>query len=192
MFPLPDETIAKHLALKELRVGAARTEGRGSHVLAWWLVSVEPSFDSSWAIGALHEEEWTGGPTPDRVTVRGFVVDADGAAVAPLHTDEVLVGLGTLNPFQVEPTRRVKVCNADIWCEMATVDGLGYRLRWGTRADEGAFRCSNPEADWLVEFERVLFRFAHRVVTDSAVVRFEEQLRCWAEYRDGLGGTPPT
>jgi hypothetical protein len=142
----------------------------------------------SWAVGALHEEVWTGGPDPDAVTARGFVADADGAAVAPLVRDEGLAALGRLDPFRVAPTPRVKMFNQDRWVEMATLDGRGYSVSRGTRATEGQFRFSTPEAGRLVEFERVLFGFARRLVLASGVGRFEDQLQCWAEYREPLRG----
>jgi hypothetical protein len=190
MLPVPDDQLAQHLGLESLRVGAGPV-GQGNRptaprVLAWWSVSVEPSFNRWWAVGAVHEEVWTGGPDPDAVTARGFVADADGAALAPLAADEGLDALGRLDPFRVAPTPRTKMLIRDVWVEVTTIDGLGYAVRWGTRATEGQFRFSNPEADWLVDFERVLFGFARKVVLASGVGRFEDQLRCWAEYREPL------
>jgi hypothetical protein len=190
MLPVFDDQLAQHLGLEALQVGAGPVgqAGRPSapRVLAWWSVSVEPSFDRSWAVGALHEEVWTGGPDPEAVTARGFVADADGAAVAPLAADEGLAALGRLDPFRVAPTHRTKMLNRDVWVEMTTLDGLGYRVRWGSQATEGQFRFSNPNAGWLVDVERVLFGFARRVVLASGVGRFEDQLQCWAEYREPL------
>jgi hypothetical protein len=187
MFPIPDERLAQHLGLTELCVGASRTDAADPSVLAWWLVSVEPSFSRSWTVGVIHEETWTDGPYPDSVTARGFVADLDGAAVAPLSSDPILECLGRLDPFRIEPTHRVKVANADWWVEAHTLDGLGYSLRWETQAVHGArFRFSNPRAERLMEFERVLFRFAREIVAASGVGGFEEQLRCWVGYRDVL------
>ena len=190
MLPVFDEHLAKHLGLSELRVGAERLGPRRAaealQVLAWWSVSVEPSFTPSWAVGALHEEEWGGGPDPGRVVARGFVADADGAAVAPLAADEVLGALGRLDPFRVEPASRTRVFGSQMWVEMGTLDGLGYALRWETKATEGRLRFANPRAEWLMGFERVLFRFAARVVAASGARRFGEQLRCWARYREPL------
>jgi hypothetical protein len=187
MPPVLEEQLAKHLGLAELRVGAESGPG-AQQVLAWWWVNVLPSFDRSWVVGAVHEEEWKSGPTAARVPVRGFVADADGAAVAERDTDEVLAALGALNPFRAEPTKRVRAQwgEHEAWFEMRTVDGLGYRLQWGTRATEGAFSFSNPEADWLIAFERVLYRFAGSVVSAAGVPRFKKQLRRWVGYWDEL------
>jgi hypothetical protein len=194
VLPIFDEQLAKHLGLDALRVGAGRTNSiTGPRVLVWWSVNVEPSFAPSWVVGALHEEEWSGGPDPERITIRGFVADAAGAAIAPLDADEVLGELGRLNPFQVAPTHREKAFGfgKEMWCEMGSLDGLGYLLRWGTRATEGQFRFANPHVGWLDEFERVLFRFASRVITASGVGRFEEQLECWADYRESVVSAEP-
>jgi hypothetical protein len=151
------------------------------------MASVEPSFDPSWVIGAVHEELWTAGPSPDWVAVRGFVADVEGAAVAPLEVDAALEAFGQLNPFRVEPAYRTKFVNVDIWFESAITDGLGYAVRWETKAvRRGAFAFSNPVAAWLLPFERLLFRFAQQVVSGSGATRFENQLRCWAEYRDAV------
>jgi hypothetical protein len=60
-------------------------------------------------------------------------------------------------------------------------------VRWATRATEGGFRFSNPRADWLLDFERVLYRFARRVVAASGESRFEAQLALWVERRPALG-----
>lgn len=192
MIPVFDDQLAKHLGIHGLHVGAGRAEGAGGpRILAWWSVSVEPSFSRSWAIGALHEEEWTHGPDPDRITARGFVADRDGAAVARLEADEVLEALGRLNLFQLAPTHRMKVIGRELWLEAATLDGLGYSVRWGTRATRGRFRFSNPRFEWLEDFERVLFRFARRVITASGVGRFEEQLECWASYQASVRSIEP-
>jgi hypothetical protein len=187
MFPVSDEQIARYLGLERLRVGARSGTGRGQ-VLAWWWVNVGPSFDHNWAVGAIHEEEWTCGPTSEVTAIRGFVADADGAAVVALTTDSALMALGTLNPFRVEPTTRQRVQwgEHEAWVETRTADGLAYWLRWGTRATEGTAFFANPEAGWLVEFERVLFRFARQVVSKSKVRRFQKQLRTWIRYRKEL------
>ena len=74
----------------------------------------------------------------------------------------------------------------EMWVETATLDGLGYNVRWGTRAAVGHFRFSNPRAAWLEEFERVLFQFARQIVAASGAARFESQLVRWAEYREPL------
>src|SRR5919198_1332936 len=105
----PDR-LAEHLGLDELCVGAHRRGARPGadprQVLAWWVVTVEPSFHPPLAVGAVHEEEWTGGPHADRVAARGFVVGLDGAAVAPVDADPIPEALGRLNPFQVVPAYR--------------------------------------------------------------------------------------
>lgn len=145
----------------------------------------------------MHEEEWTGGPDPDRVLARGFVADATSAAVAPRAVDDVLDALGRLNPFRPAPTPRQKVVMIgagkaeEMWVGTASLDGLGYTVRWGTRATEGHFRFSNPHAAWLEEFERVLFRFARHVVAVSGASRFESQLGCWVECREPLKHAEP-
>jgi hypothetical protein len=198
VLPVFDEQLAANLGLDELRVGAGRAGVDGSpQVLAWWAVGVEPSFARSWVVGAVYEEEWTGGPDPDRVSARGFVADAGGAAVAPLATNEVLDALGRLNPFRLVPTSRQKVVMVgtgraeEMWVGTATRDGLGYNVRWETRATAGHFRFSNPQARCLEEFERVLFHFARQVVAASGALRFESQLECWAEYREPLKHAEP-
>jgi hypothetical protein len=105
--------------------------------------------------------------------------------VAVLDADPVLEELGQLNPFRLEPTWRERV--GDRWCEAVTLDGVGYTLRWGTRAVRGGrFAFPNPSAPWLLQLERVLFCFARQVVSASAVVRFNEQLRCWVKYRESV------
>jgi hypothetical protein len=198
MLPIIDEQLAAHLGLDELRVGAGRVGADvGPQVLAWWTVSVEPSFAHSCVVGAVYEEEWTGGPGPDRVAIRGFVADRDGAAISPLVADEVLDALGRLNPFRATPTPRQKVVMIgmgraeQMWVGTASRDGLGYTVRWGTRAAEGHFRFSNPRAVWLEEFEHVVFRFAQRVVATSGASRFESPLGCWADYREPLKQVEP-
>jgi len=80
----------------------ARTTAR--RFLAWWSVSVEPSFARSWAVGAVHERSGLAAPTPTGVG-RGFVADATGAAVAPLAADDVLDALGRLNRSGPSPPR---------------------------------------------------------------------------------------
>jgi hypothetical protein len=122
-------------------------------VLAWWVVTVEPSFDPPLAVGAVHEEGWTGGPHADRVTARGFVVGLAGASVAPVDADPIPDALGRLNPFRVVPAYRKQWithhCGEGIesrdWGEMWTLDGLGYVVRWETKAlRDGEFRFANP------------------------------------------------
>jgi hypothetical protein len=167
MMPVSDERLAEYLGLDEFRVGgepAGRDAGGGPRVLAWWAVSIEPSFERPLVVGSVHEEVWIDGPDPDRVAARGFVADATGAAVVPLDADEVLDALGRLNPFQVAPTPRQKTVGAmAMWVETAVLDGRGYGVRWGNRAAGGRFRFTSPRVPWLVEFERVLYRFARRV-----------------------------
>ncbi|WP_052558487.1 hypothetical protein [Gemmata sp. SH-PL17] len=176
--PVFNEQLARHLNLTTLSVGSGRQGAVGepgaSCVLAWWTVSVLPSFHPAWVVGAVHEE-WKSGPSPDRVVIRGFVADENGADIAALDTDEVLHFLGSLNPFQVAPNGCV-----------GTHDGLGYRFQWSSWATEGTFRFSNPRGDWLVELERVLFRFARQIASTAKSDRFADQLRCWGEYREAI------
>lgn len=190
MVPVPDDRLAGHLGLAELRVGVGRIgadPGSGPRVLAWWAAHVCPSFDGAWAVGAVHEEEWTGGPEPDRITVRGFVADAARAAVSPLEADAGLAALAAAQPFRVEPTFRRPLGDTGAWCEMATLDGLGYQVRWQTRAVRaGSLAFANPRAGWLVDLERALFRFARRVVAAAAAPQFEPRLEAWAAYREPL------
>jgi hypothetical protein len=188
MFPVPDEQAARYLGLTRFHVGAARADVKdpAPRVLGWWAVTVSPSFAPAWVVGALHEELWTGGPDPEWVAVRGFVLDREGAATTDLEDDPVLAALAALNPFRVVPTHRQKGGNFDEWHETRTLDGLGYGVRWGTRATHGAFRFSNPRVDWLWEFERVLFGFARRVVSLAEGTRFERHLGTWAAYRESI------
>src|SRR5262245_30809932 len=198
------ERLAAHLGLTELRVGARRSGDRRTddrvQVLAWWAVTVEPSFHPCFAIGAVHEEDWEGGPGPGRVTVRGFAVGETGANVAALDADPVPDTLGRLNPFRVEPPYRVQWSRGDgaSWGEVATLDGLGYAIRWGTKTvRDGGFQFSNPHAGWPLDFERLLYRFARRVTIAAGVGELEDALECWRGYREGIdaaepGGTPDT
>src|SRR5262249_363212 len=156
---------------------------------AWWTVSVEPSYHESWIVGAIHEEDWPGGPAPGHVVLHGFVADKEGVAVAVSPADPGLAALKGLNPFRVELPRRYPATlrpdpdledspraaeEEEAWDELVTLDGLGYELRWETRAiEEGRFAFANPTADWLVEFERVLFGFARQIVLSSAAGRFQ-------------------
>lgn len=188
MVSVSDKQLARHLGLRELCVGASRVDAIGvgcPRVLAWWAVSVNPSFVRSWTVGAVHEESWVSGPDPDWVTARGFVADTDEAAVAALEADPVLDALAALNPFRVEPTCRRYMAHSDEWCQMATLDGLGYSLRWETRAvQSGSLAFANPRTGWLRQLEGVLFSFARQVVSASSTSRFEAQLGCWFEYRE--------
>jgi hypothetical protein len=193
--PIDPEVLAGPLGLAELRVGAQRAGADdGPEVLAWWAATVEPSCDPPLAVGAVHEEDWTGGPGPGPVTIRGFVVAGPKAAVATLSVDPVPDALGRLNPFQVEPAHRVLrhmpgvdgEAAEESWVEVCTLDGLAYGLEWGTKAvSDGVLRFSNPEAGWPLEFERLLFRFASQVVA-AAGLDFEAELACWARYRKGI------
>src|SRR4051794_3279415 len=96
------ERLAAHLGLTALRVGGRRSAERPAdgrrQVLAWWAVTVRPSFHPHFAVGAVHEEAWEGGPGPGRVAVRGFVAGGPGANVAALDADPVPDALGRLNP----------------------------------------------------------------------------------------------
>ena len=198
------ERLAAHLGLSELRAGARRLAGRRPEdlwqVLAWWAVTVEPSFHPPFAVGAVHEEEWEGGPGPGRVAIRGFVAGGLGANVAALDADPVPDALGRLNPFRVEPAYRVNwsLGGRESWGEVATLDGLGYSVRWGTKAvREGGFRFANPHAGWPLEFERLLYRFARRVTIAGGAGELEDALVCWRGYREGIdaaqsGGAPDT
>ncbi|VTR93518.1 unnamed protein product [Gemmata massiliana] len=176
--PVFNEQLARHLNLTALSVGSGRQGAVGepgaSCVLAWWTVSVLPSFHPAWVVGAVHEEERRSGLSLDRVTTRGFIADENGADIAVLETDEVSDTFGTLNLFQVTPEY------------MAALDGLGYRFQWSNWATEGTFRFSNPRGDWLVELERVLFRFARQIASTAKSDRFADQLRCWGGYREAI------
>lgn len=138
----------------------------------------------------VYEEEWTGGPDPDRVSAKGFVADREVAAICPIETDEVLESLRTLNPFRPLPTHRQKSLGfgpgqaEEMWLETHTLEGIGYTVRWDKRATMGHFRFSNPRVDWLKEFERLLFRFARRVVSASGECRVEPHLILWAECQE--------
>jgi hypothetical protein len=191
----PDR-LAEHLGLDELSVGARR---RGAdpardprQVLAWWAVTVEPSFGWPLAVGAVHEEEWTAGPHPDRVSARGFVVSLAGAAVTPVDADPIPEALGRLNPFRVVPAHRRPwdagtTAAEDRWSEVATLDGLGYSVRWETKAlCDGGFRFDNPLAGWPLEFERVLYGFARGVVAAAGATELDEALAGWLEHREEL------
>src|SRR4051794_32877755 len=100
MLQVSDEQVARYLGLTGLRVGAGRiavAERIQPQVLAWWAVSVLPSFDRSFVVGAIHEELWSAGPNPDWVAAKGFLVDVEGAAVADLKADPALEAFGQLN-----------------------------------------------------------------------------------------------
>lgn len=197
------ESLAFHLGLQALSVGSKRvTESPESdcrQVLAWWTVTVEPSFHPSLVVGAVHEEEWTSGPTPDRVTARGFVAGLAGAAVIPLDTDPVPDALGRMNPFGVEPAHRIlwrlhsagRETVSESWGEVRTLDGLAYSVRWATKAaDGGQFRIANPRAGWPLEFERMLYEFARRVVLVADAVNLDPALACWLGYREEIATEP--
>jgi hypothetical protein len=198
--PVDPELLAGPLGLAELRVGARRAGADGGpSVLAWWAATVEPSFDPPLAVGAVHEEDWAGGPDPGLVTIRAFVVAGPKAAVAALPADPVPDALGRLNPFRVEPAYRpaIKIRNVEtgeireVRGEMCTLDGLGYALEWGTKAvSDGVLRFANPQAGWPLEFERLLFRFARHVVAAAGGPDFEAELACWARYREGIAADP--
>lgn len=192
------ERLAAHLGLAELQVGAGRAAAREREdhwqVLAWWAVTVEPSFHPRFAVGAVHEEEWKGGPGPGRIAIRGFVAGVLGANVAALDADPVPDALGRLNPFRVEPAYRVNwsVGGRASWGEMATLDGLGYTVRWETKAvPEGEFRFANPHAGWPLQFERLLYQFARRVTIAGGVGELEGALACWRGYREGIDVAQP-
>ncbi|AMV29387.1 hypothetical protein VT84_33645 [Gemmata sp. SH-PL17] len=180
---MSDEELAKHLGISALRAGASPVGRDGTRqVLAWWTVRVEPSFAPAWVVGAVHEQELRLGP----VVCRGFVADADRVAVTALDTDDVLTALEALNPFRVEPIRwpMASFGAREVWVQTRSLDGLGYLLQWGTNATEGQFRFSNPQAEWLIAFERILMGFARRVITTTKVEPFDEHLQTWAEYRE--------
>jgi hypothetical protein len=184
---LSDDQLAQYLSLTALRVGSGRSsaasEGSGSHVLAWWLVSVESEASPPWIIGAVHEDE-AGDDHPIRVKVRGFIADADEVAIAALGTDEVLEALGTLNPFRVEATTRIATSIASDG-EDAT-NRFKYSLRWGSRVTAGQFEFSDPQEAWLNEFERSLFRFANHLEVAASKGYFQERLQGWMKAREGV------
>ena len=201
--PVAKEQLARHLGLTGLRVGAGRARAATNdrwQVLAWWAATVEPSFDPYFVVGAIHEEEWEGGPDPGRVAVRGFVAGEPGANVTTLDADPVPDALGRLNPFRVEPAHRTKwiLHKADrtsveeSWGEGQSLDGLGYSVRWQTKAvRDGGFEFSNPSAGWPLEFERLLYQFARSVTIAGGVGEFEDALVCWRSYREGIESAEP-
>ena len=170
--------------------------------MAWWLVVVKPSFDPYFAIGAVHEEMWKRGPEADQHRVRGFVIEGELAAVAPLQADPIPEYLAQLSPFRVERTHRQKIRNiapgdGDAteefdWCEMRTLDGLGYTFQWGSKTiSEGSFCFSNPRTGWTVEFERALFRFARNVDSKVGNGALNYQFERWLDYREELRHSSP-
>jgi hypothetical protein len=201
--PVAEDRIAHLLGLAELRVGAGRAggpEGDRRQLLAWWAVTVKPSFHPYFAVGAVHEEEWVEGPSAERVTVRGFVAGEPGAVTAALGADPIPDALGRLNPFRVEPAHRMKWTLHDpdagavkeSWGEVATLDGLGYSVRWETKAARGGgFDFANPRAGWPLEFERILYRFARQVTIAGGVGEFEDALVRWRGYREGIDAAEP-
>jgi hypothetical protein len=201
--PVDEDRIAHLLGLAELRVGAGRAGDADAdrwQVLAWWAVTVKPSFDPYFAVGAVHEEEWVGGPAPARVAARGFVAGEPGAVTAPLEADPVPDALGRLNPFRVEPAHRVKWTlrrpeagtAEESWGERATLDGLGYAVRWETKAARGGgFEFANPRAGWPLEFERLVYRFARQVTISGGAGEFEDALVRWRSHRAGIDAAEP-
>ncbi len=196
--PVADDRVAGLLGLRALQVGSKKVatarDADNWRVLAWWMVVVEPSFDPYFAVGAVHEELHTGGPGIGRVAIRGFVAGEPGADVAALDADPIPDALGRLNPFRVEPPHRIPwdLEGQESWGEVATADGLGYLVRWGTKAvDEGAFRFANPGAGWPLEFERLVYQFARRVTLTGGVGDFEDALVRWRGYRDGIDTAEP-
>src|SRR5262245_51795284 len=75
--PVADDRIAQFLNISELRVGVNRSQALPCvdrwQVLAWWVVTVEPSFAPYFAVGAIHGEESIDGPGLGKVDIRGFV-----------------------------------------------------------------------------------------------------------------------
>jgi hypothetical protein len=200
--PVSKEEIAKHLGLEQLWVGARRSgsanDSRGPQVLAWWAAHVKPSFAPKWVLGALHEEEWTRGPNPDRVTIRGFLADKHRATVATLEVDPIPEAMGRLNPFAVVPTHRCcrEVIDGDTgevekeWSEYLVADGLSYSVSWETKAvGKGGFEFSNPQAGWPLEFERLLYEFALKVMGVGGAGEFEEHIAEWLDHRPEILGT---
>lgn len=189
--PVFPEKIAEHLGITELKVGARRIDSEGGPpVLAWWMLSVNPCFARNWAVGAIHEEIYRDGPHSDGIVIHGFVADSEEAAIKTLEEDKGLIAIHKLNPFRVAPARRMPLGFVDdpkkqSWCEVRTLDGLSYCLRWGNKASEGQFRMSNPHVAWAKIFEKRVGAFAKEVLSDTSQFRLEGHLNlCRKTRRD--------
>ena len=143
---------------------------------------MEPSFDPYFVVGAIHEEDGKAGRT------RVAWPSADSLLASPVQTSLRWTptrspdALGRLNPFRVEPAHRTKwiLHKADrtsveeSWGEGQSLDGLGYSVRWQTKAvRDGGFEFSNPSAGWPLEFERLLYQFARSVTIAGGVGELE-------------------